>query len=279
MTSLAPPPTRLKDALEGAGKLVTLAGVFLLPLSVVYDYSFLLALDISFGEVSTSLADHVRSAIVWLPLVVPAGIAGAVYLKMEGDVATGLLGMSSDTYKAFDQWWMRVAVVALIISSYLFDGGLIWAYLGSMFVWWKAAPRLLPGGMGRIVTPFVHKVIVFLPVLFMAVGLLGYANAAAIARATAPEWAVVLVNNHIQEIRNYSGLRRFGEATVAIAPGGQVHILRSAALLEIGTISDTFITPVPACRWLGLTCDKHAQATPAGARERAAKAASAPLAP
>ncbi len=45
----------------------------LLSVSVFYDYNFLRALSLSFGDVPTTISDHVRTAILWLP---PAKLAG-----------------------------------------------------------------------------------------------------------------------------------------------------------------------------------------------------------
>lgn len=44
-----------------------------LSLSVTYDYAFLLSLGISFAEAPTTMADHIRSSLVWIPGVVIVG--------------------------------------------------------------------------------------------------------------------------------------------------------------------------------------------------------------
>lgn len=57
----------LKQLSENIGGLAWVFSVSTLALSVLYDFSYLGALNLDFGEVQTSISDHVRSAIVWLP--------------------------------------------------------------------------------------------------------------------------------------------------------------------------------------------------------------------
>ena len=41
----------------------------LLVLSVVYDFTYLSALNLSFSQIPTTISDHVRSALLWAPLL------------------------------------------------------------------------------------------------------------------------------------------------------------------------------------------------------------------
>lgn len=47
----------------------------LLVVSVFFDYSFLLAIGLSFDEIPSSLSEHVRSAILWAPKVLLTALA------------------------------------------------------------------------------------------------------------------------------------------------------------------------------------------------------------
>lgn len=74
------PPTGL---LERAATIVTVLATCTLVASVTYDWGFLSALGLSFGDVPTSLADHARSALVWLP-----GTALALFLIVAAELFT-----------------------------------------------------------------------------------------------------------------------------------------------------------------------------------------------
>ncbi len=52
---------------EDIGKQLAAFTALLLVLSVAFDWAYLFALGLSFYDVSTTLADHTRSSIIWLP--------------------------------------------------------------------------------------------------------------------------------------------------------------------------------------------------------------------
>jgi len=66
--------------LAAVPSLVTLCGTLSLVASVIYDWGYLLALGTGFAVVPTSLVDHARSALLWLP---PSGLGLAIGLVME----------------------------------------------------------------------------------------------------------------------------------------------------------------------------------------------------
>lgn len=49
---------------------VSLLSTFILVLSILHDYIFITAFDISFAELPTTLSDHLRSSLIWIPLVI-----------------------------------------------------------------------------------------------------------------------------------------------------------------------------------------------------------------
>lgn len=57
-----------QSTLEVGAKLLTMVATLCVALSVVFDWGYLTALELTFSEVPTSLSDHTRSAILWLPL-------------------------------------------------------------------------------------------------------------------------------------------------------------------------------------------------------------------
>jgi hypothetical protein len=81
------PLNLIQSRLELATKLITLAATGCIALSVLFDWGYLAALDLRLSEVPTTLADHTRSAILWLPVlgyVIPLAIAFTLY-SMEID--------------------------------------------------------------------------------------------------------------------------------------------------------------------------------------------------
>ena len=73
--------TDFQFAIERIGKLSTVIASFSLIVSVFYDLGFISALGLQFSEIPTSITDHVRSWLVWLPNVV-IGVFGASAIEM-----------------------------------------------------------------------------------------------------------------------------------------------------------------------------------------------------
>lgn len=72
--------SHLAPKLEQIGKITAVIASFGVIVSVSYDWGFLSALGLGFADAPTSLSDHVRSWLVWLPTVV---IAVIVILFLE----------------------------------------------------------------------------------------------------------------------------------------------------------------------------------------------------
>ncbi|MCV0439298.1 MAG: hypothetical protein K5880_11745 [Hydrogenophaga sp.] len=64
--------------LEKLSKNLTVVTAAVLALSVIYDFFLLHALGLTFAEVPTTIADHVRSAIIWLPVIGIFGLVGGI---------------------------------------------------------------------------------------------------------------------------------------------------------------------------------------------------------
>lgn len=73
--------TDLTSAMERVGKITAVIASFSLIVSVFYDWGFISALGLRFSEVPTSVSDHVRSWLVWLPNVV-IGVFGVLALEL-----------------------------------------------------------------------------------------------------------------------------------------------------------------------------------------------------
>lgn len=59
----------LGDTVETFGKWIAVLGSCSFGVSIVFDYGFYSALGMSFSDVPTQIADHVRSALIWLPIL------------------------------------------------------------------------------------------------------------------------------------------------------------------------------------------------------------------
>ena len=71
--------THSKLQLEKLPALISVFATFILSLSVVYDYAFLSILGMSFSEMPTTLSDHLRSSLAWIPETIFAIFVVAIF--------------------------------------------------------------------------------------------------------------------------------------------------------------------------------------------------------
>jgi hypothetical protein len=69
----------MDSILERAGKSLGLGTALLLMVSVAFDCGYLRAIGLSFVSVPTSLTDHVRTAIIWAPVMGVPALFGFVF--------------------------------------------------------------------------------------------------------------------------------------------------------------------------------------------------------
>ena len=124
-------------AIEHIGKITAVIASFSVIISVFYDYGFLFALDISFAGASTTISDHVRSWIVWLPRITILSLFLLGYellmCRLEGGVTEEEIVKSSPDptwtekfwrgpYKAFEVLGILIVVLWLLFGSSFSDG-------------------------------------------------------------------------------------------------------------------------------------------------------------
>ena len=63
--------------MERTSAAIGLIATALLVVSVSYDFAYLTGLSLSFAQVPTTLADHTRSAVLWIPIVGSALLPGS----------------------------------------------------------------------------------------------------------------------------------------------------------------------------------------------------------
>jgi hypothetical protein len=65
-------------ALDQIPRFAAVASLAMLCVSVFHDWSYLLALGLSFAEVSSTLQDHLRSALIWAPATIAGLVLGGM---------------------------------------------------------------------------------------------------------------------------------------------------------------------------------------------------------
>ncbi|GJH04494.1 hypothetical protein [Paraburkholderia terrae] len=76
--------------MDELGKVVGVLTAATLCLSVLFDWGYLEALGLSFGDVPTTIADHVRDALLWVPAMLTAALVYTTTELMSRRIERGL---------------------------------------------------------------------------------------------------------------------------------------------------------------------------------------------
>ncbi|WP_424946114.1 hypothetical protein [Candidatus Spongiihabitans sp.] len=76
--------------LDKLPSLISLLGVFILGASVSYDFGFFYVLDTNFSEMPTTLSDHLRSSLNWIPLAIISIFVLFIYEMFSRRIEQGM---------------------------------------------------------------------------------------------------------------------------------------------------------------------------------------------
>ena len=235
---------RQRPNLEVASKVIALAGTGCLLLSIIYDWGFLRAVGLSFSTIPTSLADHFRGALNWLPTVI-AAIGGAVIFeivsrrieggKTEAELLAGsrrprALRLFRDSPQKFFGVMAFLTIGLWLLLGDQFREGL---YLLVPVIWFQIAVWVVSHPRIRASTPReMLLAIAFIPPVVLYVYLLG-GNQARAALVRPEEPAVVLVPEAIKPQQNLYLVRVFERVAIVRDDSGKVVLVRSGDILRI----------------------------------------------
>jgi hypothetical protein len=124
----------ITKSLEMIGKFLSLLVTGCFCLSVLYDLGYLSALGLGFSEVPTSLGDHLRSAIIWLPLLLVCILWGSMWLRLFSSLDHSALKRVEDSGKDLAQYLQAKVKTSFRV---LFTVGMVlivaWMVMGDRF--------------------------------------------------------------------------------------------------------------------------------------------------
>lgn len=240
--------------LERFGAVASVSGAVLLAISVFFDFNFLLALGIRFREVPTGIADHVRTALVWLPqFLVSLAIVAMLQL---------FFGRASAGGTRFAFWLGRVvritvfggvAVVGVYTALTLQSNS--WVHLTAILAWLALSDWVLAHDLFRKSFSRAGRLLfIGAPALVIMVGLFGYLEGERVLNERLPRFEAIVRLGDRVETMNLRGARRFEETALLIDMDRRVWVVPSEAVLSIKTMQPRTAIRSLSCRWVGWEC-------------------------
>ena len=269
------PVTSLLGRAEQVGKLLGICATGLLVLSTAYDYSFLYALGLSFEDVPSTLADHVRSAIVWAPRAAIYVLAFAMYemfmRRMENGLSDEeLIQRSSNprftrAFRRSPQVLFAVLTILVILSNTLLTASIHGLFLAGIGIWGVLSLEVVQHPrMGAKFSTTGGRLFVIVPIIVIWVGSIGYGRGESMLNRKVTQWSVEIRVGQGIEKQQLVGIRRFSTSAVVVAADRRVSILPSESIVSAEIIREKNADLPRVCQWFGLRCppNKTDVATP-----------------
>lgn len=238
----------LSSALENLSRAVGVCVAIAFALSVVHDWAYLDALGLSFVEVPTSISDHVRTGLLWLPWCGAAfGIGLIVGAMLPDDLNIGRFGAW------LDRWSWALMVLAIVLLAAI-GGPPVTFYFGLLALWALVAIALERSARKRELRSRRNRVrLLLLPLFLPLVAAIGATQADAALKSTFP--LARFKNSAVESApRLVRPIRHFERFVIVVNERGVIEILRSDDLVSIDRFSRPFYYEGALCRWFGVVC-------------------------
>jgi hypothetical protein len=255
-----PKTVPLLTIVEHCTKTIAVLAAAMLLTSIFYDYSFLSALDLSFADIPSATAEHVRSALIWAPLAVlvifiASGHELWTWRKRDRLPESYQLRLAKPplTFSYKQALVILLFAVPIIGDSrdrhWMYVAGLV-TLVGLML--YLAHDEEVPKKIGE---HFFFGVLLPLPVVFMIVGFCGYIQGEMLAYGSTPNWELSLRAGTAVNKRTVTGLRRFSSFAIIVDEGHFVSIIPNDSIVEAKRLKALAVSQNNFCQWFNLRCD------------------------
>jgi len=256
---------------EQAGKALAVSAATLLVMSICYDFSYLKAVGLSFDEVPSLTAEHVRSAILWGPglaLAIFGAIAHELFMRRmeDGLSEEQILAKSSPAMKRFRKSSDKVPVIALVsalVGTTFFDTGYTGAYIAFILFWGLLSYSIVTHARMGVRFNRGGRVLFFgIPFVMAFVGMSGYHHGTQLIAETAPKWELTIRAGTATTKQIVTGLRRFSTFAIVVDQERYVAIIPNDSVLSARRLAKVPPLEINVCRWFSIQCLRSSSANP-----------------
>jgi hypothetical protein len=251
-------------SLDLIAKLVGLAASISLAASLIFDWGFYSALNLSFLEVPSGLSDHARSALIWFPKVVTA-FGGLFVFEMltrrieHGMTEEEIVQSSSNpqrTKRLRDGPYKMIAyisvfiVIAYVLLGDIFLGGLPFGLIVSWFIfsgWAQSHPRIMERRPLHL--RFAAH---FLPPIAIWLFFSGYGDAVRVFQSTTPDLNLTMSNT--TSLEPVTLLRQLDRGLLVKEANNTVSFRPWSEIKKVETSGRYVPSKGVLCSWFGVAC-------------------------
>lgn len=256
----------IQSALEVGTKLLALIATLCVALSVLFDCGYLAALELTFSEVPTSLSDHTRSAILWLPLVgsvFPLAVVVNLFLdQVDAKDAREVKSRGEDisTYMKNEakraRWSLAIFTVVCFLLWLAFGyRARSYLVLGAITLWVLVVVRATPHDYLGIRLSLLFRLgLVVLPIILFGLYVAGY-NSGREGIAPNQQFGIISVRNpEDQRQLKANVVRVFEKSAIVIDENHKVLLLKPDDIVQVEKAKSISINRGLLCDYGHISC-------------------------
>jgi hypothetical protein len=256
--------TSWKNFLDLTAKLVGLAASISIAASLIFDWGFFFALNLSFLDIPSGLSDHARSALIWFPKVVTA-FGGYFVIEMltkrieqgmtEEEIITSSPNPDRTARLRGGPYKLIAYSSVFLVTAYVLVGDIFLGMLPFSLImlwfrfsgWAQSHPRIIerrPFHL-RLITHFLPPVVIW---LFFA----GYSDAVNMFQSTLPSSQITLIN--ATSATPVILLRQLDRGLLIKEPDNTISFHPWNEIRKIKTSGKYVSSKGILCSWVGVAC-------------------------
>lgn len=213
----------------------------ILVVSITYDTAYLWALGLSLGDIPSSISEHVRSALLWSPIIfIVSLIVGAVFLLEDTNAKSQKLKSNDPIVEAFvGNRGTILNIAGLLLLGYIIykTKNYMFAFIVFAAIWMLILNRFASLRAKRNLSiPIQLRYFLILPILLSIVGFSGYFLGDRLVNSTNLKWEYTVKKDDKEIILNVFGQRRFTEFTIAISNDKKILIIPNGNIASIKSL-------------------------------------------
>lgn len=256
----------IQFTLEVGTKILALMATLCVALSVLFDWGYLHALELTFSEVPTTLSDHTRSAVLWLPLVVlvlPLAVVTSLFLHQVDAKDLGEAKGRGEDISAYiknearDARWVLAIIAIACFLLWLAFGSRArpLLFIGGIAFWILVVTRLTPHDyLGVRTTMILRFCLVILPSIPFSLYIAGY-NSGREGISPSQKFGIINVrssDNHSQLKANI--VRIFEKTAIIIDENRNIVLLKPDDIVQVKKAKSPSINKGLLCAYWRISC-------------------------
>lgn len=238
MTTKFNPTITQFSTIEDLAKLAPIFTAGILVTSVIYDSAYLLALGLTIADIPTSVSEHLRSALIWAPIVFLflLTVAGII---IYGETTSKFKQKNITEYKQFSKTkiLINIFIIITLIGEGLYNSNYQNLFIAFMYFWFVLMVNydefMLRNGRDLNIQ---LKLVFIMPIFLSAIAWIGYSLGDRTLKNSKPGWEYSIKKNEKEIPLNVYGQRRFTDFTIAVTESRKILIISNISIVSIKSL-------------------------------------------